>query len=313
MTYDVIIIGGGPAGLTAAIYASRARLKTLLLESMTNLSQITMASDIENYPGCDKVMSGMELIERFKKQAKDFGAELKIGDVTKVIPFKCDKKEGWRVEAASSSFDALSVVVATGARPRELGVPGESKFCGKGVSYCAVCDAPFYKGKNIAVVGGGDTAVEEAMFLTKFADKVTVIHRRDRLRATKILAERAFANKKIEFAWDSVVTEIKGDNSVKSVTLKNVKDEEKRDLECDGVFVMIGYAPNTGFLKGFLDMNEKGYIITEGTRTKKEGIFVAGDARVKILRQVVTAAGDGATAAYNARMYVEELKGTAYK
>ena len=312
--YDVIIIGGGPAGLTAAIYASRARLKTLLIESMTKSSQAVVTSDIENYPGFPEALNGFELIERFKKQAKKFGTEFKIGNVTNIRENENSKEKSYKIELEEESLDTLSAIVATGACPKKINVPGEDKLVGKGVSYCAVCDAAFFKGKNVAVIGGGDTAVEEAIFLTKFANKVTLIHRRDRLRATKILQERAFANKSIEFIWNSTVIEIIGDKKVESLKLKNVKAGKETNLLCDGVFIFAGYTPNTEFLKNILKMDEKGYVIADDDmHTSREGIFVCGDARKKNLRQIVTGCGDGATASYSARMYVEELKGIAYK
>lgn len=314
MIYDVIIIGGGPAGLTAAIYASRARLKTLLIESFTIPGQAVITADIENYPGFFDELNGFDLIDKFKKQAKKFGTEFKVGDVVgintrkdKNIIYKVDLKNG-------ESIESLSLIVATGAYPRKLNIPGEDKLRGKGVSYCATCDGALFKEKNIAVVGGGDTAVEEALFLTKFASKVTIIHRRDRLRATKILQERATANKKIDFIWDSIVTELTGDDKLASIKIKNVKTNKESNVNFDGAFIFVGYLPSTDFLKKLIKLDKNGYIIADDDmKTSKEGVFVAGDARKKSLRQIVTACGDGATASYSARMYVEELKGEAYK
>ena len=312
--YDVVIMGGGPAGLTAAIYASRARLKTVLIESFTVPGQAVITADIENYPGFPGTLGGFELIEKFKKQARDFGTEIKTGDVKGIKKDKKDGKPAYGVELDGENIETLSVIVATGARPKKLGVPGEDKFRGKGVSYCAVCDAAFFKGKNIAVIGGGDTAVEEAIFLTKFAKKVTLIHRRDRLRATKILQERALANERIAFMWDSVVNEISGETKVSSLRTKNVKTGKEEGFSAEGVFIFAGYKPNTDFLKDVVKLDKDGYVIADDDmKTSKKGIFVAGDARKKLLRQIVTAAGDGATAAFSARLYVEELKGIAYK
>lgn len=309
--YDVVIIGAGPAGLTAAIYTSRARLKTLLIESSTTPGQAVITSDIENYPGFPEELTGFDLIDRFKKQAKKFGTEFKIDNVKSIKEDKA--KKSWQISQEARTIDSLSVIVATGARPRKLDIPGEDKFRGKGVSYCAVCDAAFFREKNIAVVGGGDTAVEEALFLTKFANKVTLIHRRDKLRATKILEERASANKKIEFIWNSRVEEIKGGDKVESLKITNLKDKKEKDFSCEGVFIFVGYVPNTDFLKGILKLDKEGYVITDDDmRTAKKGIFAAGDVRRKLLRQVVTASGDGATAAFASRMYVEGLKGIAY-
>ena len=314
MMYDTVIIGGGPAGLTAAIYASRARLKTLLIESFTVPGQAVITSDIENYPGFPEALSGFNLIERFKKQAKTFGTGFKTGNVKRIKKIEEAKRKAWQVGLEKEEISSLSLIVASGARPKKLGVEGEDKFRGKGVSYCAVCDAAFFKAKSVALVGGGDTAIEEAIFLTGFADKVTVIHRRDRLRATKVLEERAQANKKINFIWNSVVSKISGENKVGAVRIKNLKDKKEKDFPCEGVFIFVGYAPNTDFAKGRINLDENGYVrADDNMKTSEEGIFAAGDVRKKLLRQIVTAAGDGATAAFSARMYVEELKGTAYK
>lgn len=314
MIHDVIIIGGGPAGLTAAIYARRARLKTLLVESFTTAGQAVVTADIENYPGFPGVMSGFDLIEKFKKQARNFGTEFKVGDVKGIKETKASGKRAYTIECENETFTALSVIVASGARPRKLGIPGEEKFRGKGVSYCAVCDAAFFKNKNIALIGGGDTAVEEAIFLTKFASGVTLVHRRDRLRATKILQERAVANKKIKFIWNSTVSEIAGGDKAGSLKIKNTKTGKGTEFPCEGVFIFVGYIPNTDFLKGVLKLDKNGYVIADDCMlTSKSGIFVCGDARKKLLRQIITAAGDGATAAHSARLYVEDLKGIAYK
>ena len=314
MIYDVIIIGGGPAGLTAAIYASRARLKTLLVESFTVPAQAAITSDIENYPGFPEGLNGFELVERFKKQAGKFGTEFKTGDVAKINEHKEAGRKVYRMDLGDEKISSLSVIIATGARPKQLGIAGEDTFRGKGVSYCAVCDGAFFKGKNIAVIGGGDTALEEAVFLTKFANKVTVIHRRDRLRATKILQERAFANKKIEFILGSTAEGIFGNGKVKAVKIKNVKNGNESELPCEGVFLFVGYTPNTAFLKGTVGLDKNGYVKSgDGLTTSVRGIFVCGDARAKRLRQVVTAAGDGAVAAFSAGAYVDELKGTTYE
>ena len=310
MIYDVIIIGGGPAGLTAAIYTSRARLKTLLVESLTVAGQAVTASDIENYPGFPEGINGFELIDRFKKQAGRFGAEFKIGNVKRIKKTKA----AWQVELDGEELSTLSVIIAAGASPKKLNIPGEAKFKGKGISYCAVCDGAFFKNKDIVVMGGGNTAIEEAIFLTNFASKVTVIHRRNRLRATKILQERAFANKKINFVWDSILTSISGKDKVETIKVKNIKTNIEGTISCDGVFILVGYTPNTDFLKGLLKLDKNGYIVTDQEmKTKKRGIFAAGDARRKLLRQIVTASGEGAKAAFSARMYVEDLKGESYR
>ncbi len=314
MDYDLIIIGGGPAGLTAAIYASRARLKTLLLESFSVPGQTVITDCIENYPGFSDGVNGFELIEKFKKQAQRFGTEFNVGDVKEIKAHKAQGSKGWKVIVEDKAYASLSLIIASGARPKKLDVPGENKLQGRGVSYCATCDGALYKDKNIVVVGGGDTAVEEALFLTKFAAKVTLIHRRSRLRATKILQERASANKKLEFLWDSVVTEIVGEDKVKAVKVGNLKTKKESDFSCDGVFLFVGYDPNTGFLKGLVKLDKNEYILADDDmNTSKKGIFTCGDCRQKSLRQVITACGDGATAAFSAQQYVEELKGTAYK
>lgn len=314
MIHDVVIIGAGPAGLTAAIYAARARLKTLSVESYNTPGQAVVTSDIENYPGFPQGLNGFELIDRFRKQAKEFGAEFKVADIENIDSHRHEGRRAWKITGGSEEIVSLSVIVATGARPKKLGLAGEDTFHGKGVSYCATCDAALFKGKSVAVMGGGNTAIEEALFLTKFANKVSVVHRRDRLRATKILEERALANKKIEFVWDSAVSEIVGSNRVESLKIKNVKTGKVTNFACDGIFIFVGYAPNTEFVKRLLKLDKDGYIVTdEDMKTPKSGIFACGDARKKLLRQVVTAAGDGATAAFSAGHYVEELKGIAYK
>ncbi len=305
MDYDVVIIGGGPAGLTAALYASRAKLKTLLVESYTVPGQAIITDSIENYPGFVDGVNGFELIEKFKKQAQKFGTELKTGNVKKI---EKDPK-GWKVEVEGKTISSFSVIIASGARSRKLGVPGEEKFQGKGVSYCATCDGALYKDKEVVLVGGGDTSIEEAIFLTKFVKKVKVVHRRDRLRATKILQERALSNKKIEFIWESNVVEILGDNKV-----QGVRTSKGADILCEGVFIFVGYIPNTDFVKGLVKLDKSGYILADDDmKTSKKGIFACGDCRKKLLRQVITACGDGATAAFSAQHYVETLKGTAYK
>ena len=310
MDYDVIIIGGGPAGLTAAIYTSRARLKTLVIESYSVPGQAIITDSIENFPGFPEGINGFELVEKFKKQAEKFGAELIVKNVEKIEQLQ----DGWRIKAEDKTYTTLSIIIATGAHPRKLDVPGEHKFTGKGVSYCATCDGALYRDKHVVVIGGGDTAIDEALFLTRFAKKVTLVHRRDRLRATKILQERVLANKKMEFAWESNVIEILGKDKVGGVKIKNIKTKKDTDLSCDGVFVFVGYEPNTDLLKGLLKLDKKSYILTDDDmNTSKKGIFSCGDCRKKLLRQVVTACGDGATAAFNAQHYVEKLKGTAYE
>ncbi|MBN1794814.1 MAG: thioredoxin-disulfide reductase [Candidatus Omnitrophica bacterium] len=312
--YDVIIIGGGPAGLTAGLYTARARLKTVLFESITVASQATTTDRIENYPGFPAGVGGLVLIDSFKKQALHFGLRIVSSHVHGLRPCESGGAKAWEVTIEDAAYHALSIILATGARPRELGIPGEQRLRGRGVSYCATCDGAFFRDREIVVVGGGDTAVEEAIFLTRFARKVTVIHRRDRLRATKVLQERAFSNEKIAFGWESVVEEIIGTDRVEAVRLKNVTTGEESRLACDGVFIFVGYAPNADFLQGVIALDEAGYIITDQEMAaSQDGIFACGDCRKKRLRQVVNACGDGAIAAFSAQQYVEELKGIAYK
>jgi thioredoxin reductase (NADPH) len=302
MDCDVIIIGGGPAGLTAGIYTSRARFKTLLVESYSVACQAVTTDIIENYPGFPEGVNGFELIEKFKAQALNFGTEFVLGEVKGIK----EAKPGWQIETEDKSYIAKALIVASGARPKGLNIPGEDKFRGKGVSYCATCDGALFKDKEVVVVGGGDTALEEAIFLTKFSKKVSVIHRRDALRGTKILQERAFANKKIDFVWDSVASEIKGAARVTGLRIKNVKTNAEKDLFCEGVFIFVGYTPNTAFLKDVVLMDENSYIIADDNcLTSKTGIFACGDCRKKLLRQVVTAAGDGATAAFACQRFLE--------
>ena len=312
--YDTVIIGGGPAGLTAGIYNSRARTKTILLQSTVLVPQIAITDSIENYPGYPEPINGFTLTDNMRKQAINFGLQIQSGQVTALVNIDYKETPGWQVTTEDNSFNSLAVIIASGARLRELGVPGEKKFQGRGVSYCATCDGALFRNKEIIVAGGGDTAIEEALFLTRFASKVTIIHRRDRLRATKILQERARANKKIAFALGSVVTAIKGTNTVAAVNIRDVKTSQEKDLPCQGVFIFIGYLPNTDFARGIVDLDDKGYIKAgPEMTTSAQGIFAAGDCRQKRLRQVVTAAGDGATAAWAAQQYVDELKGIAYK
>jgi thioredoxin reductase (NADPH) len=268
---------------------------------------------VENYPGVPDI-GGYELVEKFKEQAKKFGLQTTYAAVSGLEKTQIAGVPGWRVKTDAGDFEALSVIVATGANWRKIGVPGEAEFTGRGVSYCATCDGPFYRDREVIVIGGGDTAVQEALFLTNFASKVTIVHRRDRLRATPLLRERAAANPKIAFAWDSIVTGIGGAEAVTHVKIANVKDlKETRDVPADGVFVFIGLVPNTDFMKGIVKLDREGYITADrDMKTSEPGIFACGDCIEKLLRQVVTACGDGATAAFSAQLYVEELKGEAY-
>ena len=321
--YDVIIIGGGPAGLTAGLYASRARLNALLIESLSLPTQLLWGDRIENYPGFPEGIKAFDLNTRFKKQAQNFGLEIVVGDV-KILDVGQSKDipKLWKVVASDRKYITLAIIVAVGAKSKKLNIPGEEKLLGKGVSFCATCDGPLYRNKNIIVIGGGDTAVEEALFLTKFAKKVILVHRRSRLRATEILQERALSNEKIQILWDSQVTEILGEERVEAVKLKNIKTQEKTSFSCEGIFVFVGFKPNTEFLKiktgsglkEFVKLDDKGYIIVDNDmKTSESGIFACGDCRHKLLRQIITACGDGATAAFSAQMYVERLKGRAYE
>ena len=309
--YDVIIIGAGPAGLSAGLYAGRARLKTLILEKGQDGGQIAQTDMIENYPGqLLPAEEGTALVARMTAQCAAFGCE-RLADNVRSVEFDGPVK---KVICRKGEYEAKAVIIATGANPRPIGCKGEKAFIGGGVSYCATCDANFFRGLEVFVVGGGDAAVEEAIFLTKFARKVTLIHRRDELRAAKSIQERAFANEKLHFLWDSVVEELDGDGVLSKITVKNVKTGTLTTYEADaadgmfGLFGFIGRDPAAGFLKDTgLAMDEKGYIPTdEEMRTNLPGVFAAGDVRVKSLRQVITAAADGAIAAVSAEKYLEQ-------
>ena len=300
--YDSIIIGGGPAGYTAGIYAARSGLKTLLVEGAATVSQITITDLIENYPGIPDGINGFDLMQLFKKQALNFGLEIITSDVQS-IKKNADAPVIWDVAAGDKSYKTLSVIAATGAQWNKLGVPGEEEFAGKGVSYCATCDGPFYRNKDVVVVGGGDTAIQEALFLTHFAKKVTVIHRRDSLRAAAILQKRAFAEKKIEFVWKAKLAEVAGQEFVTGVKVADVESGKINTIEAEGVFIFVGRTPNTELFRDIVNLDKGGYIITdENMRTSAAGIFAAGDCRAKLFRQVVTAAGDGANAIYSAEL-----------
>ncbi len=302
--YDIIIIGGGPAGLTAGLYTTRAKLKSLLLEKGLTGGLVTTTEWVENYPGFEEGILGAELAQKMEKQAVKFGLEITQGNVAKVT-IK-DKTKEVTLEDGQK-YEAKSIILATGAHPRNLKIEGEDKFRGKGVSYCATCDGAFFKGESIAVVGGGDSAVQEAIFLTKFADTVYIVHRRDKLRAEKILQERAFSNSRIKFVWDSVPEQIAGEAGVNALHIRNVKTDKKTVLHVQGVFIYIGYNPNTEFIAGLANLDKDNYIIAdENMSTSAPGIFAAGDVRSKLLKQIATAVGDGATAAVAAEKYIEE-------
>ncbi|MFC4713961.1 thioredoxin-disulfide reductase [Planococcus dechangensis] len=302
--YDVLIIGAGPAGMTAAVYTSRANLSTLMLERGIPGGQMANTEEIENYPGFEHIL-GPDLSTKMFDHAKKFGAEYAYGDVTEII----DGDEFKTVKAGSKEYKARAIILTTGAEYKKMGIPGENELGGRGVSYCAVCDGAFFKGKELVVVGGGDSAVEEGVYLTRFADKVTIVHRRDKLRAQKILQDRAFANDKIDFIWNHTVKEINDkDGKVGSVTLVSTEDGSEREFEAGGVFIYIGMLPLTKPFESLGILNELGYIETnEEMETSVPGIFAAGDVRDKTLRQVVTATGDGSIAAQSVQHYVETL------
>lgn len=302
--YDVIIVGAGPAGMTAAVYASRANLDTLMLERGVPGGQMADTEDIENYPGFDHIL-GADLSNKMFEHAKKFGAEYAYGNVDNVE----DHGDYKVVHAGDKQYKTKALIITSGAQYKKLGIPGEEDLTGRGVSYCAVCDGAFFRDQEIMVIGGGDSAVEEGMYLTRFASKVTVVHRRDELRAQQILQDRAFNNDKMEFIWDTVAEKInEEDGKVTSVTLKNVKTDETYDYEVPGVFVYIGMDPLSEPYESLGVVDEEGYIPTnDNMETKVPGVFAAGDIRVKDLRQVVTATGDGSIAAETAQKYIETL------
>ena len=308
LNFDTVILGGGPAGLSAAIYSSRGAVSTAIIDTNMLGGQPSNYLELENYPGFQMV-GGYDLMEKFEEHADKFGVHKFPMQEIQNIDLKSKK-----IITNEYEFNAKTIIIATGAQPMKLGVPGEKEFVGRGVSYCAVCDGAFYKGKIVAVVGGGNAAVEEAMYLTKFADKVYVIHRRNELRADKIVQERAFKNEKLEFIWDTVVKEIKGDNLVTSAVLENVKTKEVSELSINGIFPYIGMSPNVENFTGQLQQDARGFIITDETMaTSIEGVYAVGDVRTTPLRQVITAAADGAVGAVYAVKYLETLKEVAVK
>ena len=298
--YDVIILGSGPAGLTAAIYCARAKLDTLVISGTLPGGQLMNTHMVENFPGFPHGIFGPELMMNMRMQAERFDATI-VDDVAVSVELL---NEPFVINTVDKRFEANSVIIATGASPRKLGLKSEELFAGKGVSYCATCDGPFFKGEDIVVVGGGDSAVEEAIFLTKFANHIYIVHRRDKLRASKILQERAFSNQKISFVWNSVIEDIVGDKKVNGVIIRD-KNEDRRELKCGGVFIAIGHEPNTSIFKGQIDMDEKGYIIVrEYTKTNIDGVFAAGDVHDPFYRQAITAAGFGCMAALDVEKYL---------
>jgi len=299
--YDVVIIGGGPGGLAAAIYAQRARLKTLLVEREYLGGQIAVSDVIENYPGFPTI-SGAELMEKFEAHARGLGLEIRLVEVESI-----EESGGEKVlKTSEGDIVTKTIIVATGAKPRRLGVPGEVELTGKGVSYCATCDGPFFRGQEVVVVGGGDTAIKDAVYLSKIASKVSVVHRRDKLRAEKILQEKALATPNIEFLWSHVMVEVKGEKVVEGVVLKNLKDESLKELKTEGAFIFVGTNPSTKFID--VEKDDRGFIETnKRMETSLPGIYAIGDCRTTPLLQVATAVGDGATAAFCAGEYIEEI------
>lgn len=304
--WDIIIIGGGPAGLTAGIYASRARLDTILLEKLLPGGQMMTTAGVENYPGFPEGITGPELMVNFEKQARRLGLKVETAEVTRLV------SEKGRIQVATrekGDFYGRAVIIATGSSPQKLGIPGEKEFLAKGVSYCATCDGPLFRDVEVAVIGGGDTALEEGLFLTKFASKVHIIHRRDQLRGEKILQDRAFANPRVHFILETVAEEICGDEVVKSIKLRNVKTNQESELELRAVFILVGTVPNTDFLKGLVSLDKGGYIIVnERCQTNISAIFAAGDVYDKVYRQAITAAGSGCAAALEAAKFIEQVK-----
>ncbi|HEX9711849.1 MAG TPA: thioredoxin-disulfide reductase [Actinomycetota bacterium] len=305
MSEKVIVIGSGPAGLTAALYAARAQLEPLVIEGAAPYGQLMLTTDVENYPGFPDGILGPELMDKFRQQAGRFGGKFITADVSRVDL----SKRPFVVEVGDATYEGDAVIVSTGARARMLNVPGESKLLGRGVSTCATCDGFFFKGRELAVVGGGDSAMEEANFLTRFATKVTLIHRRDEFRASKIMAQRALDNPKIEVIWNSVVEEVQGDGAVQNLKLRDTVTGQISDFRADGLFIAIGHDPNTQLFTGQLDLDENGYILVQQPRTATsiDGVFACGDVVDHIYRQAVTAAGTGCAAAIDAERWLEGL------
>ena len=306
-TYDVVIVGAGPAGLTAGIYCARGRRSTLVLERNMAGGQIALTELVENYPGFPEGISGFDLADKMKRQAAQFGAELR--EITTVASLQPEEDGFFGITTDQERIRTRAVILSPGVEAKRSGIPGEAEFVGRGVSWCATCDGALYKGRTVAVVGGGDSAVEEGMYLTKFADRVYVVHRRDELRAEKITQERAFANPKMEFVWDSVPRRIVGDQTVEALDVQNVKTQELRTLPVNGVFFYIGQVPNTAFLQGVVQRDEAGYIVTDDLmHTSLCGVFACGDARSNPLKQIAMAVGDGALAAVQTQRYLDELE-----
>jgi thioredoxin reductase (NADPH) len=302
--HDIIIIGGGPAGLTAGLYTARARLNVVLLERLAPGGQVLNTDWVENYPGFPEGISGFELVERMKTQAENFDLPIKLEEVMG-LEFSPEKKI---VVTNKGRLEAKALIIATGATPKKLGIEGEDLLTGKGVSYCATCDGPFYKDQEVVVIGGGDTALEEAIFLTRFASTIHLAHRRDELRAVKLLQDRAMAQEKIKFIWDTIPLRILGEDGVEGIELKNVKTGEISRKEVQGVFIFIGTKPNADLINGMVEQDESGFVVSnEHAETSVPGVFAAGDIRSKPWRQISTAVGEGATAAFYAEKYLEDL------
>ena len=303
--YDLIIAGGGPAGLTAGLYAARARMRALLIEKMVPGGQAASTFLIENYPGFPEGIAGPDLAQAMESQARKFGMEVASGEVKSLA----SREPFWELEYEGQKLVTKALVITTGVEPKKLGVPGEEALRGRGVSYCGTCDGPFFKDQEIGVIGGGDSAVDEALYLTRFASRVYLIHRRKTLRAEEILQERAFQNPKIEILWDTIVTKVLGETGVEGLEILDLRSKDCRTLPVSGVFLYVGLTANTEFLKGIVNLDDQGYVITDDNMaTSARGIFAAGDVRKKLLRQVSTAVGDGAVAAFAAERYIESRK-----
>lgn len=308
--YDLIIIGAGPAGLTCGLYAGRFRLHSLVLEKTGAGGQIVSSPTIENFPGFPGGIATQDLIERFKKQVEEVGIGIQLEEVTEIMPIRKNDAVSYVIKTGENNYETKMVIIATGAQPKKLGVKGEDRLIGRGVSYCGTCDAPLFRNKDIAIVGGGDRAIEEAIFLTSYASRVSVIHRRQELRASKILEEKARSNGKIEFIFDSVVEEISGEKKVESVRIRNLKSSAASDLACQGIFIFVGIKPNTEFVKNLLKLNELGFIITgRGLETSQPGIFACGDCCERSLYQVINACGDAAVSVDSVHKYLLISKG----